>query len=167
VAINPEHLFEQADKLASSVTGAPRQADLRRALSGIYYGLFHAVVADAADRVLSVAHRSSPHYELVYRSIDHKTIREVAEDLSKARPPTKYQRYLPAGGFGAEIRGFASTIVALQEKRHEADYNPLARIRRSDVLVGSREARAALQKYQMAGDDQRKAFLLLLPFRAR
>jgi hypothetical protein len=133
----------------------------------IYYGLFHAVVTDAADLAVGSAYRTSPQYGLVYRSIDHRTIRETAEDLTKSKPPAKYQPYLPTGGFGADIRGFAGTIAQLQEKRHEADYNPLIRIGRSDVLVASREARTALQKYRTASDDERNAFLWLLLFRAR
>jgi hypothetical protein len=48
--LNPDHLFDQAERLvATTAGGAPRQADLRRAVSSVYYGLFHAILTAAAD----------------------------------------------------------------------------------------------------------------------
>jgi hypothetical protein len=48
--LNPDHLFEQAERLlALSGAGAPRQADLRRAISNVYYAVLHAILAAAAD----------------------------------------------------------------------------------------------------------------------
>src|SRR5215216_7618181 len=41
--LNPEHLFDQAEKLIlSPPAGRPRQVDIRRAISAAYYGVFHA-----------------------------------------------------------------------------------------------------------------------------
>ena len=69
--LNPDHLLEQADRLmASTGRGAPRQADLRRAISNAYYGVFHAVVTEAADHFVGRTQRQTPTYGLVYRSID-------------------------------------------------------------------------------------------------
>ena len=47
--LNPDHFFEQADTLMAPPAGAPRQVDLRRAISNAYYGVFHAILAAAAD----------------------------------------------------------------------------------------------------------------------
>jgi hypothetical protein len=47
--LNPDHLFEQANRLAVPFgPGSIRQVDVRRAISAAYYGLFHAVLTAAA-----------------------------------------------------------------------------------------------------------------------
>lgn len=46
--LNPDHLFEQADRLAAPFgPGTIRQVDVRRAISAAYYGVFHAILAAA------------------------------------------------------------------------------------------------------------------------
>jgi hypothetical protein len=105
--LNPARLFDQADGLAGSGIGRPRQVDIRRAISASYYGLFHAVVTAAADLMIGQNNRSQPRYGLVYRSIDHNRLREFCKDVQKQTLPEKYRRYAPAGGFGADIRTFA------------------------------------------------------------
>ncbi|MCJ2124259.1 hypothetical protein [Methylobacterium sp. J-077] len=51
--INPEHLFSQADALLLQIgRGSLRQADLRRTFSKAYYGLFHAILTEAADEAV-------------------------------------------------------------------------------------------------------------------
>ena len=67
---NPEHLFDQADELATPpATGAPRQSSLRRAISTAYYALFHAILTDVADQLVGKGQRDTPQYSLVYRSV--------------------------------------------------------------------------------------------------
>jgi uncharacterized protein (UPF0332 family) len=105
--INPEHLFEQADELINA-TGA-RQANLKRAISAAYYGLFHAALAGAADLVVGVTKRSTVQYELVYRSIDHARLRDMCNQA--VNPSPKYFPYVPAGGFCQEIKTFAASLV--------------------------------------------------------
>ena len=116
--LNPEHLFEQARKLTEPDAGRPRQADLRRAISAAYYGLFHAAVTAAADLVVGANNRSTNRYELVYRSADHKSLRGLCEDVSKQTMPAKFKPYVPQGGFGFDLKAFATAVVDLQEKRH-------------------------------------------------
>jgi hypothetical protein len=70
--LNPDHLFEQADKLIAPQIGRPRQADVRRAISSAYYGIFHAVATKAVDQVIGATNRDKAHYGLAYRSIANK-----------------------------------------------------------------------------------------------
>ena len=80
--LNPDHLLEQADGLiVPPGGGAPRQADLRRAISNAYYAVFHAVVTQAADELVGKTNRTTPRYALVYRSIDHSSLRKVCENV--------------------------------------------------------------------------------------
>ena len=123
--LNPDHLFDQADRLAAApASGRPRQVDLRRAISSAYYGVFHFVMAALADEFVGVSQRSSNRYGLVYRSLDHWTLKDICGDIVKQTPPHRYTPYLPTDGFGADIQAFATATIGLQERRHRADYNP-------------------------------------------
>ena len=162
---NPNHLFEQAEKLAASpAAGPPRQADIRRAVSAAYYGVFHFVLAAAADQFIGVTKRANSEYGRVYRSVDHRTLRELCEDLKKSNLPAKYSNHVPASGFGPNIPAFAAALVELQEKRHAADYDPMIRMRLSDAQLAIKTARASVRRFRQASKTRRRAFLSLLLF---
>ncbi len=166
--LNPDHLLDQADRLITPPGGgAPRQADLRRAISNAYYAVFHAVVTQAADDFVGRTHRARPRYALVYRSIDHKSLRKLCEDVKKPTLPATYSTYSPRGGFGADLIALATAVVDLQEKRHFADYDPLFRVRMSDAVLAVATGRTALFRFRNANRTSRKAFLTLLVFPPR
>ena len=161
--LNSDHLFEQADKLISSPpAGPPRQVDLRRAISSAYYGLFHSCLVAAADEFVGVTQRATSRYALVYRSIDHKTLREICSEAKKQTPLGKYVPYFPGGGFDANIQAFSTAAIELQQKRHGADYNPQPRFRTSDAQLAVSTARSAVQRFKAANDEHRRMFLTLL-----
>jgi hypothetical protein len=161
--LNPDHLFEQADKLVvPSPAGPPRQVDLRRAISAAYYGVFHFCLTAAADEFVGVTQRATSRYALVYRSIDHKTFRDLCLEAKKPTPPAKFAPYVPTGGFGPNIQSFSTAAIDIQEKRHLADYNPQPRFRTSDAKLAISTARTAVHGFQRASDEQCKAFLTLL-----
>ncbi len=166
--LNPDHLIEQADRLITPPGGgAPRQADLRRAISNAYYSLFHAVVAQAADDFVGKTHRTIPRYALVYRSIDHKPLRKLCEEIKKTNLRAKYSTYSPTGGFGPDFIALATAVIDLQEKRHLADYDALFRVRMSDAVMAVATGRTALSLFRNANRTSRKAFLSLLVFSLR
>lgn len=161
--LNPDHLLEQAEKLvAPPPAGAPRQVDLRRAISSAYYGLFHLCLTAAADEFVGVTQRASSRYALIYRSIDHKTLKDLCIEARKSRPPAKYVPYFPTGGFDDYVQVFSTAVVELQEKRHQADYNPQTRFRTSDAKLVIGTARNAIDCFRAANEEHRKAFLTLL-----
>jgi hypothetical protein len=165
---NPDHLLEQADRLiAPPSRGAPRQADLRRAISNAYYGIFHAVVTEAADHFVGRTHRQTPTYGLVYRSIEHRSLRGLCEDVKKATLPARYSKYVPTGGFGLDLIPLATAVVDLQERRHLADYDPLFRVGVSDAVLAVVTGRTALVRFRNATRTRRNAFLSLLVFSPR
>lgn len=166
--LSPEHLLEQAVRLASPLaTGAPRQADLRRAISSAYYALFHAIAAQAGDTFAGRTNRGKPNYSLVYRSVGHRSLRELCEDVQKRTLPQKYMPYVPSGGFGADLLAVAVAVVDLQEKRHSADYDPLFRVSASDATLAISTARAAVERLARAGRGVRRTFISLLVFSPR
>lgn len=164
---NVEHLLEQADRLITPTgPGAPRQVDLRRAISNSYYALFHAVSIAGADQFVGKARQSEPQYALVYRSIDHRALKQLCEDLVKPILPAKYARYVPGGFRLLGIGFFAFAVVDLQAKRHSADYDPMIRLSASDARMAIRTARRALTLFRMVRRD-RRIFLMLLLFPPR
>lgn len=166
--LNPDHLFEQAEKLvATPVAGAPRQADIRRAISAAYYGVFHAILTQAADQFVGKTKRAKSQYGLVYRSVDHRWLRELCDNAKKANPPAKYAPHLPTNGLGPNVAAFAAAVTELQEKRHAADYDPMIKMKTADALVAVRTARSALRRFSRASSSRRQAFLSLLLFPPR
>lgn len=160
---NPDHLFEQAVKLSlPSLAGRPRQADLRRAISAAYYGVFHFCLAAAANLFVGVTQRSSTRYAVVYRSIDHKDLRDLCAEAKKQRPSGKYEPYLTSGGFGLDMQAFAAAVIELQGKRHLADYNPGPKFSTSDARLAIETARTAVLRFRAADEEARKTFLTLL-----
>jgi uncharacterized protein (UPF0332 family) len=165
--LNPDHLFEQADKLITPQTGRPRQVDIRRAISAAYYAIFHATITAAADQFVGMTNRDESRYGLVYRSVDHKWLRELCKEVQKSTPSSNFRPHTPLGGFGADIAAFAEAVVTLQIKRHTADYDVMVRMNRSDAVLAIAEARAALRRFDRASLPQRLAFLSLLLFSPR
>jgi hypothetical protein len=165
---NPNHLFEQAVRLVSQQSaGPPRQVDVRRAISSAYYGIFHFTLTKAADQVVGKTRRKTSQYGLVYRSIDHGTLRSLCEEVKKPNLRPKYLRHAPSTGFGQNLQAFAAAVLELQEKRHAADYDPMIRVKRSDAILAVRTARTALRRFDRANPRRQRAFLSLLLFPPR
>lgn len=162
-ALNPDHLFEQAERLiAPLAAGPPRQVDLRRAISAAYYGVFHFVLTALADEFVGRSRRGTPQYELVYRSVDHSAFRLICDEVSKSSPRPKYLPYLPGNGMGMNIQAFALVSTDLQQKRNRADYDPTPRFRTADAQLVVDAARGAIRRFNRASITRRKAFLTLL-----
>jgi hypothetical protein len=163
--INPEHLLAQAHQLATPPTnGAPRQVDLKRAVSAAYYALFHAIVIDVADQLAGSAQRDTVQYALVYRSVAHRDVGELCRNMTKQTLPDKYKPYEPHGGFGADLLAVASAFIDLQEKRHRADYDPLYRVAVSDVELTLQACRTALDHWRDVPRARRRLFTLMTVF---
>jgi hypothetical protein len=121
----------------------------------------------AADDFVGVTHRQTARYALVYRSIEHRSLRSLCDDVVKATLPGKYTGYAPTGGFGPDIVAFATAVTDLQEKRHSADYDPHFRAELTDAVAAVATARAALARIRGANRARRKEFLSLVVFPPR
>jgi hypothetical protein len=166
--LNPEHLLDQAGALLDAPRGGPRrQANLRRAISTAYYAVFHAILIAAADRIIGRSRRGTPHYALVYRSIDHRALSGFCSLISRSTLAPKYHDLSPPGGFAADIILFARNAADLQQERHSADYDPRYRVgpTKASVLIGV--ARDSIGLWNAAANEQREAFLLPLLFPPR
>jgi hypothetical protein len=165
--LNPNHLFEQADKLIAIQVGPPRQVDIRRAISAAYYATFHATITAAVDQFVGVTNRDTSRYGLVYRSVSHSWLRDLCKEVQKQTPSNKFKPYAPSNGFGSNINAFAAAVAELQEKRHAADYDVMIRMNKSDAALAISTARAALRRFNKASKARRVAFLSVLLFQPR
>jgi hypothetical protein len=161
--IDPLHLLDQATRLIQAApTGAPRQADLRRAISATYYAVFHCASTALADEFVGRTKRSEARYALVYRSINHRALKDLCADIVKPTLPGRLLAYEPSNGFGRNLVEFAAAVVDLQAKRHAADYDCLQRFRTSDAMLAIATAKRANSRFSRASAERRAVFLTLL-----
>ena len=165
--LNPDHLFEQANKLITGQTGQPRQVDIRRSISAAYYATFHATITAAVDQFVGTTNRDSSRYGLVYRSVSPAWLRDLCKEVQKPVLSSKFKPHAPVSGFARDIIAFAEALVQLQEKRHLADYDVMIRMNKSDAILAVKTAKAALRYFANASTTQRQAFLILLLFPPR
>jgi hypothetical protein len=74
--IDYDHLFEQADNL---IQPSANQADLRRAISSAYYGVFHCIMTTAVDLFAGSVNRGTQQYTFTYRSVTHDWLRKLCD----------------------------------------------------------------------------------------
>jgi uncharacterized protein (UPF0332 family) len=166
--VNYEHLLDQAEQLiVQSAAGAPRQADIRRAISTAYYALFHFILTGAADEFVGVTKRLSSRYTIVYRSINHSVLKKLCERLSNPKVSPDMLKHFPRSGLGANLPALASAVVELQEKRHLADYDPSKKFKTSDARRAIDTANGAIARFNRLNQKRRQAFVTLLCFPQR
>ena len=146
--MNPSDLIETALILARfDDKGRPRQSNLKRASSTAYFAMFHALCLNCADSLVGAtrASRSQQAWQQAYRSIRHGYAKEQCERDKISEFP-----------FG--IRVFANKFVVLQDKRHQADYNPSFRLERNDVYIDIESAAIGIRQLQESNSRHRTAF---------
>lgn len=154
--LNPKHLLDAADHLVSERRpGAPRQANLRRAVSTVYYGLFHWLAGCAADSLVGVAEASGESWTRVYRALNHRDLRQRCQK-GQVPPSTPYP-----------LRRLATAVVRLQPIRNGADYDPTVRFAKQDVLAYVDEARRILEDLERVSPADRRAFTVHVLFKER
>jgi hypothetical protein len=129
--------------------------------------VFHATLAAAADLIVGRVHRGAPSYALVYRSIDHKALRTTCDVAQRPVVPEQYRRFVPSEGFSDHLQIFAKALIALQERRTAADYDPIGQVRTAHASQAIEIARTALRHWDAAPEPDRRAFLMLLLFPPR
>lgn len=135
-------LLEQAGHLARKEPKRPKQASLRRAVSTAYYALFHLLIDEATVLLLTKTKNKALRHSLG-RAFRHTTMRKVSAEFAKGRIPPKLQSGNASLQPQPELQFVAETFCALQEARHDADYNLARRFSREtvvDVIEGTREA---------------------------
>ena len=153
--LRPSDLLTSAENLVPAGPGRPLESDLRRAVSTVYYALFHSLAECCADEFFNKNMRGQPGWVRTYRALNHRR----AEEACRVRRDML--------SFCVEIRDFASHFVDLQDQRHRADYDPVATFYKSDVQRLIVDSRAVLREFERADRRERRAFAALVLFRAR
>lgn len=146
---------------------SPTDAELRRAVSSLYYAIFHTVLRAAALRFMGPGHEQSPGYTILYRSFDHGYMRTVCEALQASTLSRRYRTALNRTAASQGIRDFATAFTEFQDLRHDADYDPAARFLQADVVVLIDEAAVAIVAFDNAPADERTDVLALLMVKPR
>lgn len=141
----------------SSGRGKPSQVNLRRATSSAYYALFHRLARSCADLLVGGegAAKSKHAWRQIYRALNHGTACDACKQknvLSK----------FPKG-----IEDFGHAFVAMQEKRHAADYDPQERFTKSEVLSDIAIVEQAISDFESQDAKDRRAFCAFVLFKNR
>lgn len=155
--MDPEDLLRVAADLADANAGEPRPTELRRAVSSVYYALFHCLARSCADAVAggSQAPRNAAAWRQAYRALEHG---EAKRRCSRADAMRAYP---------VAIRVFAERFLEMQVDRHAADYDPHASFARSEVLDGLDRTRRAIDGFLAAPPEDRRAFAVYLLTKVR
>lgn len=146
------------DLVEAGSRGRPREANLRRAVSTAYYAMFHCLALCCADLLVGGegSNRSEPAWCQVYRALEHGAARQ------------RCNRAAIIQKFPEEVQDFADKFVDMQQKRHQADYDPEADYDKNFVLQDISDIAEAIAKFQQVPVKDRRAFAvyLLLPLRS-
>jgi len=143
--LNPLDFIATAREFAGSRGGKPRQTNVKRSVSTAYYALFHTLAKFCADTLIGTNARSRGAWQQVYRALDHNFAKNACQNGNISR-------------FPREIQDFANAFVTLQSKRHSADYDPFARVYKSDALTNLANAEVVIKGFNKAPLRHRKAF---------
>ena len=168
-------LLEQASHLATRERKKPKQASLRRAVSAAYYALFHLLVAEGAkrispnkpDRLNLVIQRGFNHGEM--RKVCHSfalghvaAIKPNQKPENIANPPEATRRLITLP-LDQKLFNVTQAFIALQEARHEADYDLEKQWNRLDVLGHVKTVRDAFSDWaDIRNDETATVFLVAL-----
>ena len=135
----------------------PTQTDLRRAISSVYYAVFHAICQSNADTLVGddPQDRDQLAWRQAYRALEHGYARQRCE---RARRETR---------FDVEVQILADYFPAIQHLRHQADYDPDKIFVQQEILSTVAEASARVDIFRSALPRERRAFAVYILMRER
>jgi hypothetical protein len=109
--------------LASQLELKQDEASQRRAISTAYYAVFHKLAETITSAILgydqpSIGTSLAKEWVRVYRSIDHKSLRDALRQFAIAEQQKKVPKERTV------IEGISSSFSKLQDNRNNADYDP-------------------------------------------
>jgi len=162
-----EDLLCVAEDLINTNDGAPHQAHLRRAVSSVYYALFHFLAQQCADNFIGAEPDTKTAWWQVYRALDHGAARKACEqcvpcrrcisDIAKGIDSATCERCY-SKKFPAAIQDYAELFGTYQDKRHKADYDPFVSFSKKDVTDMIGEVQSTLEAFEGIDIKHRKAF---------
>lgn len=127
-----DDLLVQARHLATKERKRPKQASLRRAISSAYYALFHLLISEATQRLIS-GKEKEPLRLLLRRAFEHGEMKDAAKSFLGTTIASVTQVLGTSSG-SSSLRKVARAFVDLQEARHQADYDWSRTFTRQETL---------------------------------
>lgn len=154
--MKPLDLLDSAEDLLKG-SSRPRQANLRRAQSSIYYAMFHCLCKMTADTLVGGpgSNSSNKAWQQAYRAVDHGTTKNACKQQSIINR------------FPVSIQDFANSFCSAQEKRHKADYDPNVQLGKSEVKAEINWTRQVISNFTSSPIKDRRAFCTYLVFKIR
>ena len=158
----PEELLEQAKLL---LTLPPNQANLRRAVSTAYYGLFLLLVREAVLKWSDPVHQAR-----IGRMFEHERMKKISGaaikslggeiDLGDPNSLDIVRRI--------ELTKVAQAFIILQQARHDADYNLERPLDPADAVAQVDRAAAAFVSWNVTrGSEVAREYLFSLLFKEK
>ncbi|MEM1233520.1 MAG: hypothetical protein AAGH70_05280 [Pseudomonadota bacterium] len=143
---------EERCELKPSIT----EADLRRATSDCYYAMFHAICETLVSVLGSDAGNDAIReaYDVLYRQPDHAYLDKRCREVSRL-------------DFDPRLKAFARQISEMQNKRHQADYYPLAKFSRTNVFNDVAKTSATVRSFHDTAQAERVRFAFFVSLRGR
>jgi uncharacterized protein (UPF0332 family) len=141
-----DDLLHQAIQLIHKEPKNPKQASLRRAVSTVYYALFHLLISESVANWNRRDVRTS-----LGRAFDHAPMRGASNRVlnSQTFPFTGED---PA--IVAKLRVVATAFVQLQDQRHTADYDNTTFWTQSEALKQVKSAELAFVAWRAIRNEQ-------------
>jgi uncharacterized protein (UPF0332 family) len=152
----PHDLLSTAITLTASNRRKPKQSDLKRAVSSIYYALFHALAKSCADCLIGTGKqdRANRAWQHVYRALEHGFAKNACQNREIIR-------------FPQEVQDFANAFINMQAKRHDADYDPFSRVQKAEVLIDIKDADQIIESFERTSAKDKKAFAVWVLLKQR
>ena len=155
-----DDLLALARDLAARATDRSAQAVLRRAVSTVYYALFHLFVYEATRRMFGADRDRAGLRACLARGFAHRTMKSVAGKFKSGTPPPKLALGLNGLPLQPELIRVAQVFHDLQHLREIADYDVAHTFIRADVIEFVELAEAAFEDWTaVRGTVQADAFL--------
>lgn len=147
--MNPAELIALARILVNGVIGGGTatvsQTELRRAVSCAYYAMFHTLALSNANTLIGASPTDQQRWawQQTYRAADHRPARN------------KLSRVGLGGRFPAAIDDFGEVVVAAQQARHSADYDPNSDFSATDVAGLISRVESVIANFNQTPEDNR------------
>lgn len=162
-----DDLLAQAGHLARVDKKKPKQANLRRAVSAAYNALFHLLIDQSSRFFVSGTQREALRHQLA-RSFDHGQMKKTAQAFASASAGQNPWRALIGAAPSAALVDVSLAFIALQEARHEADYDLSRTFTRGEVeALVARTAVAFVDWHALSTSPEAESFLVALLVKGR
>jgi hypothetical protein len=137
------------------LSGQPTPTDTRRAASSAYYAIFHHLCDKICHLlVCNDGELQRARYQ-AYRSVEHGTAKSACLECSENKD------------FPIHIVEYAETFVALQQRRHDADYDPNEDFSAASAQALITRCEDAIAAFDLSDEKHQRAFVVMVALRKR